>query len=208
MLINLIQSMARRLRTNLAVFGKGRYLVHGADLHVGKNCRLWAPNALKIGRGVYIGKNVHIEADCEIGDYCLIANQVAIIGRYDHDFTSIGFPVRYAPWIGSRHSSNPHTAEKASIEQDVWLGYGSIIMTGVAIGRGAIVAAGSVVAHNIPPYAIAAGVPARIVGHRFTDDDAIRTHESKIASGTFKLSERGFDYCLVQPGNDSIDAQS
>ena len=51
------------------------------------------------------------------------------------------------------------------IEADVWIGFGSILLTGTArIGGGAIVAAGSVVTKDIPPYAIAAGVPAQVIG--------------------------------------------
>ena len=65
---------------------------------------------------------------------------------------------------------------KIVIENDVWIGYGSIIVSGVRIGHGAIVAAGSVVLKEVEPYSIVAGNPAREISKRFTDDQ-IREHE-------------------------------
>lgn len=187
------------MQTSLLVLGKGRYLRRGADLHIGRGSRLWAPKSLRIGTGVYIGKQVHIEANCEIGDYCLIANRVAIVGRHDHDFSAVGFPVRYAPHVGSRRYPSPYADEKAVIGSDVWLGYGVIVLTGVVVGRGAIVAAGSVVTKDLPPYSIAAGVPARVVGQRFVDKETRDRHEKAIHGGCFILSERGFDHCVIDP---------
>ena len=183
----------------MLVTGKRHFLTFGTDLHIGKGTLLWAPMRMTIGHHVYIGKHVHIEANCEIGDFCLLANNVAILGRHDHDFNAVGYPVRYAPWIASKRYPNPYIDDKVVICNDVWLGYGVIVLTGVTIGRGAIVAAGSVVAQNVPPYAIVAGVPARVVGQRFTSEHDIATHELAIARGNFSFSERGFDYCHIEP---------
>lgn len=58
-----------------------------------------------------------------------------------------------------------------TIGNDVLIGLHSIIMDGVTIGHGAIIGAGSVVTKDIPPYAVAAGVPARVIRKRFTDED-------------------------------------
>lgn len=195
----LILAAARRLQTRLKLVGTSGFLVAGRGLHVGKGTRLWAPKRLVIGDDVYIGKQVHIEANCEIGNYCLVANRVAIIGRHDHDFSKPGFPVRYAPWVGSRRFTSPYADEKAIIESDVWLGYGAIVLTGVTVGRGAIVAAGAVVTKDIPPYSIVAGVPARVVGQRFSDAASIALHESAIRDGRFGFSERGYDNCVIEP---------
>ena len=52
------------------------------------------------------------------------------------------------------------------IEDDAWLGLGVIVLDGVTIGRGAVIGAGAVVTGDVPPYAIAVGVPARVVGSR------------------------------------------
>jgi acetyltransferase-like isoleucine patch superfamily enzyme len=62
------------------------------------------------------------------------------------------------------------------IEQDCWIGFGAIVLSGVTIGRGAIVAAGAVVTCDVPPYAIVAGNPVRVLGARFTPEQIVE-HE-------------------------------
>lgn len=81
----------------------------------------------------------------------------------------------------------------------MWLGYGVIVLTGVTVGRGSIVAAGSVVTRDIPPYSIAAGVPAKVLGRRFEDQATIDRHEAAIRDGQFLFSERGYDQCVIEP---------
>lgn len=194
-----VLALLRRVQTLLRVAGKSSFLSYGRDLHVGRGSCLWAPKRMTIGDCVYIGKHVHIEANCRIGNYCLIANRVAIVGRHDHNFSEVGWPVRLAPWIGSVRFPSPYANEEAVIEDDVWLGYGTVVLTGVTIGRGSVVAAGSVVARDIPPYSIAAGVPAKVIGQRFYDSDTIVRHEAGIRNGRFQFSEQGYDYCVIEP---------
>ena len=133
----------------------------GSDLHIGAGCRFWAPGSISIGNGVYIGKNVLIECNAEIGDYVLIANRVALVGRRDHDFRAVGIPTRFSPWVGSSYPPSPYREEKVAVESDVWLGFGVIVLSGVNIGRGAIVAAGAVVTRYIDAYKIVADNPAK-----------------------------------------------
>lgn len=56
------------------------------------------------------------------------------------------------------------------IDDDVWIGFGSIILSGVHIGKGAIIAAGSVVTHDVLPYAIVGGIPAKTIRYRFSEE--------------------------------------
>ena len=56
------------------------------------------------------------------------------------------------------------------IGHDTWMGWGASVMAGVTIGTGAVIGAGSVVTHDVPPYAVAVGVPARVIRKRFADD--------------------------------------
>lgn len=196
---SLILAAGRRLQTKIKAFACRGVLTHGDNLHLGARTRIWAPERVTIGNHVYVGKDVHIEANCDIGDYCLFANRVAIVGRHDHDFSAIGFPVRYAPWVGSRRFPSPYVNEKAVIESDVWLGYGAIVLTGATVGRGSIVAAGSVVTKDVAPYSIAAGVPARVIGQRFSNASDIEAHEAAIRDGRFELSEVSYDDCVIEP---------
>lgn len=56
------------------------------------------------------------------------------------------------------------------VDDDVWIGYGATIMSGVHIGQGAIIAAGAVITKNVPPYAIVGGVPGKVIKYRFKED--------------------------------------
>lgn len=194
----------RRARTWWALRRAGPVLQAGPDLHLGAGVRLWAPERLTIGRAVYIGKDVHIECNAEIGDHVLIANRVALIGRHDHDHSACGVPMRFTPQISPSMVALPAHIDPATnrvrVEEDVWLGFGCIVLTGVTVGRGAIVAAGAVVVKDVAPYDIVAGNPARPVGRRFDDPARIAEHERRMRTGSFRFSERGDAHWVVRPG--------
>ncbi|MBS0182880.1 MAG: hypothetical protein JSS39_10800 [Nitrospira sp.] len=152
-----------------------------------------------MGDNVYIGKDSLIECNATIGNHCLIANRVAFVGRHDHDFRQIGIPVRFSIWIGDLPSSAAVRREEVAVSDDVWIGYGAILLTGVTVGKGAIVAAGSVVTKNVEPYTIVAGNPAIKVGLRFRGEDELHRHEAAIERSRFIVSEKGFRYCMVVP---------
>lgn len=99
-----------------------------------------------------------------------------MIGRYDHDFSIVGRTIKESPKIGDRDYRFKGLGLKIVIEDDVWIGFGSVVMTGVVVGRGSIIASGSVVTHDVPPYSIVAGVPAVPIGYRF-DSNQIKQHE-------------------------------
>ena len=111
-----------------------------------------------------------------MGNNIEIANTVGLIGKYDHDYSKVGVNIKDAPWIGDDIYNFKGKGKKIIIEDDVWIGYGAIVFTGVHINRGAIVAAGSVVTHDVSSYSIVAGNPAREIGRRFSDMDIIE-HE-------------------------------
>jgi virginiamycin A acetyltransferase len=115
-----------------------------------------------------------------IGRYCAIASGVRFLmpGANHADLGPSTFPfgIFGEPWaertmdlvMGAPSRGDTH------IGNDVWLGYGALVMPGVTIGHGAVVAAASVVAADVPPYAIVAGNPARVVKRRFEDDDVAK----------------------------------
>ena len=128
-----------------------------------------------IGRHSYIGYNSEIHS-CDIGAFCSIANGLIVGGaKHPLDWVSTS-PVFYDVGGGTgRHLGN-HKIEplkRTSIGNDVWIGSRVIIMQGLRIGTGAVIGAGSVVTKDVPPYAIVAGCPARIIKYRF-DEDTIR----------------------------------
>jgi acetyltransferase-like isoleucine patch superfamily enzyme len=155
----------------------------GKRVHIGLGSFIWAPNKLEVGSDVYIGKNCTIQVDGCIGNYVLLANQVGLIGRWDHDYRAVGRPIRYAPWIGDKDYSGEGKEKGIIIGDDVWIGFGAIVLSGVEIGRGAIVAAGTIVTKNVAPYSIVAGIPAKKVGQRFSWKE-IQQHEEPIYGQT------------------------
>jgi acetyltransferase-like isoleucine patch superfamily enzyme len=104
---------------------------------------------------------------------------VGLIGRYDHDFKCLGKPIRLAPWVGDKGYSGLGKGLEVIIQDDVWIGFGAILISGVRIGRGAIVGVGSVVPKNVAPYSIVVGNPARCIGWRFATDE-IAEHERRM----------------------------
>lgn len=94
------------------------------------------------------------------------------------------------------HEKLPENDLPVRIEDDVWVGTGAIILKGVVIGRGAVVAAGAVVTRDVPPYAIAAGVPAKVIRMRWNDEE-IAKHEAMLANAAVACGHPSG--ALVQP---------
>lgn len=117
-----------------------------------------------------------------IGKFCAIATQVQfIMGGANHKLDGIStypFPIFGNGWEGELDTlMNLPSKGDTVIGNDVWLGYDALILPGVSIGDGAVIGARSVVAGDIPPYAIAAGNPARVIKQRFSDTDIARLLE-------------------------------
>jgi acetyltransferase-like isoleucine patch superfamily enzyme len=157
-----------------------RNVVVGTDFHVGPGSVVWAPRALDIGRDVYLGKNVTIQADGIVGDGVLFANLSGLVGRNDHDLGEIGTSIRRSRWVGDFPAE---LSLRTVIGSDVWIGYGAIVLSGVTIGDSSVIAAGAVVVGDIPSNSIAVGSPARVVRSRFTDEDLKLHWDQLVASG-------------------------
>ena len=148
----------------------------GKNLHAGWGVYLWAKHSISIGDNFYIGRYSFIESDATIGDNVIIANFVSMIGRYDHNHQQVGVPTRLASQIRDKDYNWKGLNYKIIIQDDVWVGVGSIILSGVTIGSGSIIAAGSVVTKDVEPYSIYAGNPARKIRNRFDSDDQLNEH--------------------------------
>jgi acetyltransferase-like isoleucine patch superfamily enzyme len=122
---------------------------------VGEHSQINFNTVILGGEGVTIGDRVMIGPNCTLA-------------ASNHDYRQTDTPVRFAGAL----SDGPIV-----IEDDVWLGASVVVTDGVTIGRGAVVGAGAVVTRDIPPMAIAAGVPAKVIGYR-----AGQTHPTKDAA--------------------------
>jgi acetyltransferase-like isoleucine patch superfamily enzyme len=143
------------------LYGIRTNVVKGNNLHLGILSIFWAPSKLTIGDNVYIGKMCTIQCNGKIEDNTIIANNVGIVGRYDHDYSCVGKPIHSAPWVGDKNFTIAADKLRVDIGEDVWIGYGAIILSGVIISRGAIVAtAGYIVTNDVSPYSIVAGIPS------------------------------------------------
>lgn len=125
-------------------------------------------NSVVIGKNTYGGIAVLNYNDFHkltIGNFCSIATDVMFILDADHYTNHIStFPFK-VKLLGEKQEG----VSKGDIivADDVWIGYGATIMSGVHIGQGAVVAAGAVVTKDVPPYAIVGGVPAKVIKYRF-----------------------------------------
>lgn len=123
-----------------------------------------------VGKGTYGDLFIkHFGNDDElltIGSYCSIAPCVTFILGGEHDYSSLmTYPIKNKLINGENESI---TKGEIIIGDDVWIGYGATILSGVKIGQGAVIAAGSIVYKDIPPYAIYA--TNRIIKYRFEKD--------------------------------------
>ncbi|MDE2319262.1 MAG: CatB-related O-acetyltransferase [Rhodospirillales bacterium] len=119
-------------------------------------------------------------ANLHIGNYCSIAEEVLIFpgGNHRSDWITT-YPFSHINgWEAAHHiKGHPSTRGDIVIENDVWIGYGSLILSGVTIGDGAVIGARSVISQSVPPYAIVAGNPARLVRYRFPKKEIKRLLE-------------------------------
>lgn len=151
----------------------------GTNFHLGLFSYVSNSRELTIGNDVYVGKFCSIQCNGRIGDGVLIANNVGIVGRRDHDMRALGVLVRNAPWVGNTSKLAEDPRNSVDIGDDVWIGYGAIVLSGVKIGRGAIIAAGATVFEDVAPYDIVSGNPAVVISRRFNQIQ-IAEHEAAL----------------------------
>jgi acetyltransferase-like isoleucine patch superfamily enzyme len=126
---------------------------------------------LSLGDRTFVGNSTIVVASrVEIGDDVLIAWGCTIV---DHDSHALGFSDRkedVTNWFYGKKDWGHVEIKPVTIRDKVWIGLNAIILKGVTIGEGSVVAAGSVVTHDVPPYVVVAGNPARVVRELSPDD--------------------------------------
>lgn len=126
--------------------------------------------SINVGKGTY-GKIKVIDyanngSLLKIGNYCSIADNVSFILNGEHNYKLFStFPFRS---VYCSDFSETGSKGNIVIEDDVWIGYGSIILSGVVIGKGSVIAAGSIVSKSVPPYSIY--IKDKVYKKRFSDN--------------------------------------
>lgn len=132
------------------------------NLHISKNVEISPLNQINFGSNIYISKNCSIttssnnQSKISIGNHVMIGHNTMIIGG-NHNISRIDIPMML---------QGEGKQGYIIIEDDVWIGAGVIILTGVRIGKGSVIGAGSVVTKDIPEYSIAVGNPTKVVKSR------------------------------------------
>jgi acetyltransferase-like isoleucine patch superfamily enzyme len=142
----------------------GMFLVHrgGGQIRLGRHCylgegsRIWSATSVTIGNDVLISHNVNI-SDTNVHETSARRRQAS--GR-----AALG-------GVASDGRTNVDS-QRIVVEDNAWINFGAIILKGVRVGRGAIVAAGAVVTKDVPPFTIVGGNPARVLKTLENDLDA------------------------------------
>ena len=134
-----------------------------ANIHVGHDVSLGRKPALRA-----------VHSTIVIGNKVMFGPEVSIYAG-NHNTVLLG---RFMADVGETEK-RPEDDRGVVIQDDVWIGTRAIVLDGVTIGRGAIIAAGAVVTRSVPPYAVAGGVPAKILRFRWSPGE-IATHEAAL----------------------------
>jgi acetyltransferase-like isoleucine patch superfamily enzyme len=136
------------------ICGQLSVLNHGGEIDIGESCfigessRIWSTNKITIGNNVLISHNVNI---------------------HDHNSHSLSAEKRHQHFVDIFSTGHPDQLEDVpskpiSIGNDVWIGFNANILKGVTIGEGAVIGACTLITHDVEPYTIVVGNPARVVG--------------------------------------------
>jgi len=173
----LLKGRLDRVGCNLYLYGGLPYISGPLRIILGENCRVSGHTTfsgrsccqqsplLKVGNNVDIGwmTTIAVGRQVEIGNNVRIAGHTLLAGYPGHPLDA-----------EARAAGLPETEEQVGdivLEDDVWLATGVSVIAGVRIGQGTIVAAGSVVTHDLPPRVLAGGIPARIIRHLHNPDN-------------------------------------
>lgn len=179
-----IRSRCKNIKVSLSSEIKSPNLLEG-PCKIGSNSYLSG----RLGKYSYIGRNCRLNAD--IGKFCSISENVRTVeGSHPIDIVSMS-PVFYSKekqcgvaFISEQFYSDMVYADEVSkraciIGNDVWIGEGVMLKGGITIGDGACVAMGAVVTHDVLPYSVVAGVPAKEIKKRFDQETIKLLQDSK-----------------------------
>ncbi|MDP3776342.1 CatB-related O-acetyltransferase [Methylotenera sp.] len=168
----------RQLASRLPGFWASARSYATADCVFSENNRIYRRTLLrssKLGKMTYVAEGTSV-GFTEIGAFCSIGPNVSLGGLGWHPTDRLStHPAFYSSRLqagttfvkNNNGIDNETELQHTKVGNDVWIGAGCIILDGMTIGDGAIIAAGAVVTKDVPPYAIVGGVPAKIIRYRF-----------------------------------------
>jgi len=161
------------------------------------NTKVLLRGNVTIGKGTFINGPTHISGSdispVKIGSFCSIADFVYIISS-NHN---LGYPTTYQTSSGLYADIFKNSKGKQSpitIGNDVWIGAHAVILSGVTIGNGAVIAAGSVVTKDVPPYAVVGGIPSKIIRSRFKDSSIQELEDLKWWDWDYEKIKKNSDF--------------
>lgn len=146
----------------------------GDNVSIGKGANLTYRNIV-VGNNVAIGKNcefISTRAEILIGNNVMFGPHVFVVTG-DHRIDIKGRPM----FSINDNEKLPENDENVMFEGDNWIGANAIILKGVTVGEGAVIAAGAVVNKDVPPYTIVGGVPAEVLKKRFDDEACFNSNK-------------------------------
>ena len=139
------------------------------DTHLNNLCDI---NKIDVGRFTYGNLNIFTSGceneGLEIGDFCSIASSAKFLIAGEHELNKLTtFPLKQKVL---HIAIDTVSKGKIVLDDDVWIGENALILSGVHVAQGAVIAAGAVVTSDVPPYAIVGGIPAKVIRYRFDQE--------------------------------------
>ena len=184
-------------------FSKHESAYVDAGAEIGEGTRIWhfshVQKGAKIGRNCVLGQNVNVGNDVVIGDGVKIQNNVSIYtGTVIEDYVFLGPSCVLTNVTNPRSEVSRHALyERTLIRRGASIGANATVVCGITVGRYAFVAAGAVVAKDVPDYALVVGVPGRKKG--WVSRHGLLLKDSD-ASGIYTCPESGFRYREIESG--------
>jgi acetyltransferase-like isoleucine patch superfamily enzyme len=187
----LIRRISRRLRM---VALRPLFGAHGQGFYFDPD-GTYTYGTIHVGDDVNLGVRPVLMAalsEIRIGSHVMFGPEVVVIGG-GHNISVPG------QFMTLTHEKTGDEDLGVVIADDVWVGARAVILRGVEIGRGAVIGAGALVTKSVPPYAIVAGNPARVIRYRW-DVETILSHESKLHPPDQRYSREALDRIQAQAG--------
>lgn len=157
-----------KVSTGVSAFGKRARLTLEGDVRLGDVEVSVATLEVSIGANTYMRSGGSLQVVGSIGRYCSIGSGV-VIGQEKHAHPTDWLSTHPFQFTGTQWQYEP-PSRPARVGHDVWIGEGAMIMESVEVGTGAIIATRALVTRDVPPYAVVAGFPAKVMRYRYPQD--------------------------------------